>query len=184
MYGNRTNAQHRTVQITPTRFAPAHEGTLPNYRCGHEISVLQNAHDTCYVNLSVGVGAVVVCDQDVYATATGTPICRRGETYFEASPATAFLCSPQTTRFITQQEGNSLSRASLTDSGERNVSSNVRRLSFSLPTRLPADDASLVTENVDRSLFDAYTYSPTPVVLSSNPHQLSVSSIRPIVLYV
>lgn len=27
MYGNRTNAQHRSVQITPTRFAPALEGT-------------------------------------------------------------------------------------------------------------------------------------------------------------
>ena len=183
MYGNRTNAQHRTVQITPTRFAPAHEGTWPNYCRSHENSVFRSAHDTCYVNLSVGVGAMVVIDQDVYATATGTPICRRGETYFEASPATAFLCSPQTTRLITQQEVNALSIESLTDSGERNVSSNVRRLSFSLPTILPADDATLVTEDVNRSLFDAYTYSPTPVVLSSNPHQLSVSSIRPIVLY-
>ena len=27
MCGNRTNAQHRSVQITPTRFAPALEGT-------------------------------------------------------------------------------------------------------------------------------------------------------------
>ena len=150
--------------------------------CCHTNSGFQNAHYTFTVVVLVGVGAVVVCDQDVYATETGTPICRGGATLFEASPVTAFVCSPQTTRFITREEGNALSTMPA-ESGEGNVLHDARCRSISPISRLSARAASLVTEDVSRTLFDAYTYSPTPVVLTSSPHSLSVSSIRPIVLY-
>lgn len=108
---------------------------------------------------------------------------------FEASPATAFLCSPHTVRLMNQQDDSPLSSVAVVDTNERGtlnslaVEPNVRRLSFSPSSRLSSDTASVVTEDICYNLFDAYTYSPPPVVLTSRSHSLSASSIRPIALY-
>ena len=124
----------------------------------------------------------------------GTPL-QRGVVLFETLPAMAFLCSPNTTRLITERENEGYDSPVLSSVGNNGAlgavsrgrpssrgATDARRLSFSPQTRSVVGRGSVVVEDIHDCSFDSYTQSPPPLVLSRRPHSLSASTIRPVIL--